>query len=128
MFTYSTKGTCSRQILFDVDENNKIIYGHEEVNKPYFDVIKPLMKKLYNALIDDIENKNYSSPVFKHHLNDTILGNYYRDKKSRAIIVDSNDIVTDFIASMTDDYFIDICRHLHIDDDILGELKYHEYF
>lgn len=24
MFTYSTKGTCSRQILFDVDENNKM--------------------------------------------------------------------------------------------------------
>ena len=24
MFTYSTKGTCSRQILFDVDESNKM--------------------------------------------------------------------------------------------------------
>ena len=24
MFTYSTKGTCSRQILFDVDEDNKM--------------------------------------------------------------------------------------------------------
>ncbi len=24
MFTYSPKGTCSRQILFDVDENNKM--------------------------------------------------------------------------------------------------------
>ena len=24
MFTYSPKGTCSRQILFDVDENNKL--------------------------------------------------------------------------------------------------------
>ena len=24
MFTYSTRGTCSRQILFNVDENNKI--------------------------------------------------------------------------------------------------------
>ena len=24
MFTYSTKGTCSRQILFDVDAENKI--------------------------------------------------------------------------------------------------------
>ena len=24
MFTYSTKGTCSRQILFDVDDNNKL--------------------------------------------------------------------------------------------------------
>ena len=24
MFTYSTKGTCSRQILFDVDESNAL--------------------------------------------------------------------------------------------------------
>ncbi len=24
MFTYATKGTCSRQILFDVDENNQM--------------------------------------------------------------------------------------------------------
>lgn len=24
MFTYSTKGTCSRQILFDVDESNTL--------------------------------------------------------------------------------------------------------
>ena len=24
MFTYSTNGTCSRQIIFDVDNNNKI--------------------------------------------------------------------------------------------------------
>ena len=24
MFTYSTKGTCSRQILFDVDAENKL--------------------------------------------------------------------------------------------------------
>ena len=24
MFTYSTKGTCSRQILFDVDADNKL--------------------------------------------------------------------------------------------------------
>ena len=24
MFTYSTKGTCSRQILFNVDEENKL--------------------------------------------------------------------------------------------------------
>lgn len=111
-----------------ISENNKIIYGHEEVNKPYFNVIKPLMKKLYNVLVDDIENRNYSSPVFQHHLNDGILGNYYRDENSRAIIADSNDIVTDFIASMTDDYFIDICRHLHVDDEILNQLEYHEYF
>ena len=32
------------------------------------------------------------------------------------------------IASMTDDYFIDICRYLHLDDALLDTLHYHEYF
>jgi hypothetical protein len=29
---------------------------------------------------------------------------------------------------MTDDYFIDICRELHLNDALLDKLKYHEYF
>lgn len=111
-----------------IEENNNVIYGHKEVNKPYYEVIKPLMKKLYNVLVEDIQNGNDLSPVFQHHINNTILGKYYKDKKSKTIIIDANDIATDFIASMTDDYFIDICRHLHIDDAILKELEYHEYF
>ena len=86
------------------------------------------MEKLYNRLIDDIENKNYKSPVFKHYLNDSILGNCYREKNSRKIIADSNDIVVDFIASMTDDYFVDICKHLHIDDSLTDSINYYEYF
>ena len=86
------------------------------------------MEKLYGRLLDDIENKNYNSPVFNHHLNNTVLGNCYREKNSRKIIADSNEIVVDFIASMTDDYFVDICKNLHIDDSLTESIKYHEYF
>ena len=112
----------------DLIKENYTIYGDDSLNEPYYNIIKPLMKKLYNRLLDDVENKNYTSPVFKHHLNDRVLGNSYREKNSRKIIADSNDIVVDFIASMTDDYFVDICKHLHIDDTLTDSIKYYEYF
>ncbi len=48
--------------------------------------------------------------------------------EARKIIADSNEIVVDFIASMTDDYFVDICKNLHIDDSLTESIKYHEYF
>ncbi|WP_164489115.1 HD domain-containing protein [Ruminococcus sp. Marseille-P6503] len=110
-----------------ISENNKI-YSSDELNEPYYKIIRPLMFKLYDRLLDDVISKNYNSPIFKHHLNNTILGNCYRDKTSRRIIADPNEAVVDFIASMSDDYFIDICRYLHIDDQLVGEIKYHEYF
>lgn len=112
----------------DLIKENYTIYCDDSLNEPYYNIIQPLMEKLYNRLIDDIENKNYKSPVFKHYLNDNILGNCYRERNSRKIIADSNDIVVDFIASMTDDYFVDICKHLHIDDSITDSIKYYEYF
>lgn len=111
-----------------IKENNEVIYGNTELNEPYYSVIKPMMHLLYDKLIEDIRDRNYSSPVYQHYLNDTILGNFYRDQRTRAITADPNDIVTDYIASMTDDYFIDVCRKLHLNDELLGKLKYHEYF
>lgn len=109
-------------------ENNEIIYQHEELNKPYENIIRPMMALLYDRLVSDVENSNYDSPVFRHYLNDPIQGNLYRDKEKRYITSSPDDIAADFIASMTDDYFIDICRHLHLNDELLSTLRYHEYF
>lgn len=111
-----------------ISENNRLIYEAEDAREPYHESIKPLMKKLYARFLDDIENRNFKSPIFQHYLNDYIMGENYRDKKSRKIIADPDDIVTDFIASMTDGYFIDVCAELHIDDEALSKIKYHSYF
>lgn len=113
-----------------IKENTDVIYYDEELNKPYYEIIRPLMKKLYAQLVRDVETRNFDSPVFQHYLNDGIQGRCYRkDCDSKGVIVaDPNEIVTDFIASMTDDYFIDICRHLHIDDALCEKIYYHEYF
>ena len=52
------------------------------------------------------------------------------DLKAKPYYLSDEDIawVENTIASMTDDYFIDICCHLHLDDALLDELRYHEYF
>lgn len=109
-------------------ENNELIYQNKKVIKPYYEVIKPMMKNLYDKFLDDIENYNFDSPVYKHHLNHSILGNCYRMKKSRKIIADKNDIIVDYISSMTDDYFIDIHKKLFPDDPLNDEIHYITYF
>ncbi len=112
-----------------IRENNEIIYGNEELNRPYFTIVKPLMGLLYDRLAEDVEARNDASPVFRHYLDDRIPGLFYRDPEEwDHITAPTDEIVTDFIASMTDDYFIDICRYLHLDDALLGTLHYHEYF
>ena len=112
-----------------IHENSEVIYSHPELNSPYFEIVKPLLGKLYDCLVEDVEEHNYDSPVFRHYLNDPIQGRCYRDADDwQKVIAPADDIVTDFIASMTDDYFIDICRHLHLDDPLLDTLRYKEYF
>ncbi len=107
---------------------NYLIYNSEALTRPYTEIIEPLMHGLYDRLCEDVEARNFQSPVFQHHLNHGVLGDSYRDAESRRILADKNEIVTDFIASMSDDYFIDICRHLHINDALLEKLHYYEYF
>lgn len=111
-----------------IDENYAVIYQNDQLNEPYYTVIRPLMELLYQRLIDDVEQKNYTSPVFVHYLNDGIQGNFYRDPELRFITESPDEIVTDFIASMTDDYFVDVCRELHLNDSLLEKLHYYEYF
>ncbi|MCD7722664.1 MAG: HD domain-containing protein [Clostridiales bacterium] len=113
-----------------INENYEIIYKNKELNEPYYESVRPLMHGLYERLCLDVEERNFDSPVFRHYLNNPIYGRAYReDKKANGkITADKNEIVTDFIASMTDDYFIDISAAMHIDDKALSKIKYHEYF
>ena len=112
----------------DLIKENNVIYASQKLNEPYYEIVQPLMHKLYSCLMEAVERRDYASPIFMHHLNHSVLGNYYREDETRKIISDPNEIVTDFIASMSDEYFIDICRYLHIDDALVNKLEYVEYF
>lgn len=110
-----------------IAENNELIYLNEDRVEPYDESIKPLMKKLYARFLQDLEEENTDSPIFRHYIDNPALVLKYRNSKGK-LCVDFDDIVTDCIACMTDDYFVDVCAELHIDDEAFENIKYHSYF
>lgn len=91
------------------DDNYKLIYKQEAVGEAY-KTVKPMMAELYEKLLDDLMSKNKSSPIFTHHIDYVNEAHYKRDFPYEE--TEPNQIVVDYIASMTDDYFVDIYNHL----------------
>ena len=92
-------------------DNMERIYMSPSVNVQYEKCLRPMFQLLYEKLYNDLGDK--SSIIWKHHIDfvNTRRRYYgatleYQDENT------ADDIVVDFIASMTDDYFIDICAHL----------------
>lgn len=111
------------------DENNELIYQNDKITAPYYEIIRPMMGRIYEKMIDDFTKHNFQSPIYKHYLNHPILGNYCRKSVSnRKIIISADEVVVDYIASMTDDYFIDLYVKLFGKDKFSKAIKYVPYF
>ena len=92
-------------------ENYKLIYYTAHDKAALDENVKPMMADLYGQFKDDLKNNNLESPIFKHHIKQ-VNESYYR-KDKRSYLLDLPDqIVVDFIASMTDNYFLDAYNYL----------------
>lgn len=118
---------CYKALKMGKDDNYKEIYRIPVVDGIYNDMAA-LFEALYHKIKSDYEKGDESSPVFTHHLNYIrdytryLSGTHYTDRAD----LTSDDIAVDFIASMTDDYFIDICKHFGF---TIGDtLNYRGYF
>lgn len=111
-------------------ENYRLIYQNEEIEKVYRENIYPMFEFIYDKMRKDLQEGNEESYIYKHHIN-------YIEENTRyfAKNVDQNydyrandidDIVVDYIASMTDDYLIDLCNHYYPDGRF--DVKYKGYF
>lgn len=126
----SMSGDVLEMLSAMLEENNELIYQRAEVTEPYFTTVKPMMELLYQRFLNDLKSDNYQSMIYQHYLNGTV-GNYYRHPQKRYVqkdIIDTNDIVVDFIASMTDDYFLDVFTFLYPDHKLSRNNLYIEYF
>lgn len=114
------------------DENYNTIYSDKSVTEIYFDAIRPMMRKIYDKLIDDCIKHNIYSPIYKHHIEHKILNKYCsvfdRNSNSYSLKISPDDVVVDYIASMTDDYFIDLYNILFGEDEYSSKIKYVSYF
>lgn len=108
-------------------ENYEKIYKLPEVNEPYDNIVKPMMEKMYDRLLCDVRENNADSIIFGHYLSDGYVKKHYYGDGTE--LRDSPDeAVVDFIASMTDDYFLEAYRYLFPDDALNDKVCIVGYF
>lgn len=91
-------------------ENYSMIYHPVTSEAGLDENIRPMMSEMYDKLLDDLLREDRSSPIFTHHIDYVSAAHYKRAKPY--IETEPNQLVVDFIASMTDDYFIDLYNKL----------------
>lgn len=106
-------------------ENYEVIYFNDKINSKYDEIIKPMFQEVYYALRDQLVSKDENSIIYKHHIKFIQEAlKYYKGYDYLA--EEPNQIVADYIASMTDDYFIDLHRELFPDSKY--RIEYVSYF
>ncbi len=105
-------------------DNYELIYNRSEVEDKLKKIVKPMMAEVYYKLLDDLKSGKTDSPIFTHHIAKINASFYAREEAY--INTEPNQIVVDYIASMTDDYFIDLYAHLFPESD--KKIQYVGYF
>lgn len=102
-------------------DNKEIIYDSPEVIEGY-DTIKVLFERVFFAALDDLKNNTDKTYIYKNFLKEEYLYEY--QKNIKAGMYSHADIAVDYIACMTDDYFIDLCKEMGFSE----RIKYNGYF
>ncbi len=88
------------------EENYKFIYLNKTVKK-FLPHIEPMFEKIYKKCLSDLDKKDTSSLIYRHHIEYIKeRTRYYENNNYEAN--EKNQIVTDYIASMTDDYITEL--------------------
>jgi dGTPase len=69
--------------------------------KPHTELLRELFKRLFDGFLEDLENERMESVIYKGFLNG--MSEAYLRRQRPA------EVVRDFIAGMTDRYFLDLC-------------------
>lgn len=105
-------------------DNYARIYKTDSVKAVFENTIRPMMGEIYEKMLDDLINGKVDSPIFRHHVKFIDRMHFRRSKPYSE--TEPNQIVVDYIASMTDDYFIDL--HHNLFPNSIYKIDYKGYF
>lgn len=105
-------------------ENYSIIYNNAASISKLGTSVKPMMSELYDCLLDHLKKGIMDSPIFRQHIN--YINKIYYKRETPYEDSDPNQIVVDYIASMTDDYLIELYHYLFPNSDL--KVEYRGYF
>jgi len=105
-------------------DNYRLIYKNDSVKSKLESTVKQMMRETYEKLLEDLNRCDKTSPIFTHHIAYVTKAHYKRELPYEE--TEPNQIVVDYIASMTDDYFIDLYAHLFPQSEL--KITYRGYF
>lgn len=94
-------------------ENYQWIYQNKALNNLYNEEIRPMFDELYHELLRQAESGDKNCVFYRHHIayvnenNRFATGDFIPYEEQ-----EKNQLVVDYLASMTDDYFIDLYHYL----------------
>ena len=91
-------------------DNYAMIYINEPGRPQLEQIAKPMMQEIYGQLLEDLQLGRKDSPIFRHHID--YVNNTPYERAVPYGTEEPNQIVVDYIASMTDDYLVDLHRYL----------------
>lgn len=108
----------SREVFDDLKlakrQNYELIYSREGMLDDASNYVEEMFGELYERLLSDVLAGDEDSPIFRHHINKLGAVSHSIDAVEYAS-TEPNQIVVDYIASMTDNYFMSIYQRLFPD-------------
>ena len=105
-------------------DNYELIYKNDIVKAETHNIVRSMMQQMYERLLSDLTLGKNDSPIFTHHIDYVNKAHYKRDVPYEQ--TEPNQIVVDYIASMTDDYFTDLYANLFPESEL--KIIYKGYF
>ncbi len=105
-------------------DNYARIYLDDRVADRLRQTVMPMMREVYEKMLADVLAGNRESYIYTHHID--YVNNACPHREAPYEQTEPNQIVVDYIASMTDDYFIDL--HGKLFPDSPHKIVYTGYF
>ncbi len=91
-------------------DNYHLIYESAATRAKLDITARPMMAEMYGQFLDDLRAGHRTSPIYTHHI-DVINKSYYR-RETPYEQTEPNQLVVDFIAGMTENFFIELHHFL----------------
>ena len=107
-------------------ENYRFIYNNPAISDKYEHTVRPMFRQTFERILDDLTSGDDGTFVHRHHIGHIEQYVKFYGGAGYAENESAEFIAADYIASMTDDYFIDLYERLFPDSE--HRIEYVSYF
>ena len=93
-------------------QNYELIYEREGLAGNAGNTVEEMFSEMYERLLEDLSAGDEGSPVFRHHVARLCASSRSITPEGYLAATEPNQVVVDYIASMTDSYFMALYAHL----------------